>query len=47
VEVDAVPHLPQAVVLADFGEGLVPLPVRTGKDDNALPGLERLVIRFE
>jgi hypothetical protein len=47
VEVDAVPHLPQAVVLADFGAGLVPLPVRVGKDDNALLGLERLVIRFE
>lgn len=47
VEVDAVPHLPKAMVLADFGAGLAPLPVRTGKDDNALMGLKRLVIRFE
>jgi len=47
VEVDSIPHLPQVAVLADFGDGLAPLPMRTGKDDNALLGLERLVIRLE
>jgi len=46
VEVNLIPGLPQVKVFADFGEGLGPLPVAIGRDDNALRGMLRLVLEF-
>lgn len=42
-----VPHLPQARIEVDLGEGLVPVPSAVGLDDNALLALRRIVIKFE
>jgi len=42
-----VPHLPQARIEVDLGQGLVPMRSAVGLDDNALLALRRLVISFE
>lgn len=46
VEVSLIRGLPKVRVLADFGEGLKPLPVAVGRNDNALRGLLTLVLEF-
>ena len=46
VETSLLSGLPEVKVLADFGEGLKPLPVAVGRDDNALRGMLKLVLEF-
>ncbi len=47
VKVDDIPHLPKVRIEADFGKGLEPMRSATGRDDNALMGLQRILITFE
>ena len=47
VKVDDIPHLPSVRIEADFGKGLVPMRSAVGRDDNALMGMQRILITFE
>lgn len=46
VALSAIPHVPQIRILGDFGNGFEPMPVKTGRDENALVGLLMLAIEF-
>jgi len=47
VPVAEIPHLPQVVIVGDYGNGLEPLRPAVGKDDTALQELVKLELRFE